>query len=212
MSDSPSPSVQLHAGRLKGSGAGVWHTNDKCVYWCGKWHNRTAAELHAECLTILADLEKNHPELKKTPPAPERESVNDALMQVHESFHGGANAHAERALELIRKLPDGCYCAKSEEECLGLASTYEGVVIKDGSLLFIRNCSWFTGKAFKADHRTYFDALLAKTLPAETGSKHAHTTLAAFYQAEDSHNVVELGAFLAGAAYAAIPPSASSNG
>ena len=60
--------IQLHAGKLKGKGDGVWHTKDEpngvsTVYWCGSWHDRTAKELYDECQTIMRDLLRNHPEL-----------------------------------------------------------------------------------------------------------------------------------------------------
>lgn len=55
--------VQLHAGRLKGKGDDVWHSDDHVEYWCGSWHHRTYKELYNECLSILRDLENNHPDL-----------------------------------------------------------------------------------------------------------------------------------------------------
>lgn len=58
-------SEQLHAGKLKGKGDSVWHTSEmkdgSVEYWCGSWHHRTPQELYNECLTILADLARNHP-------------------------------------------------------------------------------------------------------------------------------------------------------
>ena len=60
-------SEQLHAGKLKGTGEEVWHSeldNGVLTYWCGSWHRRTPEELYAECQTILADLLRNHPELQ----------------------------------------------------------------------------------------------------------------------------------------------------
>lgn len=57
--------TQLHAGKLRGVGNEVWHSRendaDEIVYWCGSWHERTPEELYLECLTILADLHRNHP-------------------------------------------------------------------------------------------------------------------------------------------------------
>lgn len=56
---------QLHAGKLKGVSTDVWHTKEmadgQIVYWCGSWHDRTPPELFSECVTILADLIRNHP-------------------------------------------------------------------------------------------------------------------------------------------------------
>ena len=57
---------QLHAGKLKGEGNKVWHSRTDAkglIYWCGLWHPRTPEELYAECLTIIADLKRNHPKL-----------------------------------------------------------------------------------------------------------------------------------------------------
>lgn len=58
---------QLNAGKLRGTGAAVWHTtlgttND---YWCGEWSHRTPRQLLRECETIIDDLLRNHPELQR---------------------------------------------------------------------------------------------------------------------------------------------------
>lgn len=55
--------VQLHAGKLKGVGRSVWHSDDHVTYWTGSMHTRTAEELYRECQTVMRDLLKNHPEL-----------------------------------------------------------------------------------------------------------------------------------------------------
>jgi hypothetical protein len=55
--------IQLQAGKLRGTGDSVWHSNDHVTYWCGSWHDRTAEELYKECQTIMRDLLKNHPDL-----------------------------------------------------------------------------------------------------------------------------------------------------
>lgn len=62
--------VQLHAGILRGMGKrtsmnSVWHSGDHKIYWCGSWGDRTYKELYKECQSIIADLEKNHPDLVK---------------------------------------------------------------------------------------------------------------------------------------------------
>jgi hypothetical protein len=58
---------QLLAGKLKGTGDVVWFTaafgSQPYVYQCGSWQPRTPRELFAECLTVLTDLTRNHPEL-----------------------------------------------------------------------------------------------------------------------------------------------------
>jgi hypothetical protein len=60
---------QNHAGNLKGkkNGTKVWHSRFKepKIYWCGSWHERTYKELYKECQTIMKDLEKNHPDIKR---------------------------------------------------------------------------------------------------------------------------------------------------
>jgi hypothetical protein len=63
---------QLHAGTVHGSktsdGTSLWHTgkrDGKAGYWCGNWHYRTPQELLAECESTIADLLKNHPDLKQ---------------------------------------------------------------------------------------------------------------------------------------------------
>lgn len=68
--------LQLSAGKLKGTGDSVWYDHAREVpdgketprefpsdtlYWCGSWHERTAAQLYLECLTIMADLARHHP-------------------------------------------------------------------------------------------------------------------------------------------------------
>lgn len=55
--------VQLHAGKLKGVGHSVWHSDNHTDYWTGSMHNRTYKELYLECQTVMRDLLKNHPEL-----------------------------------------------------------------------------------------------------------------------------------------------------
>jgi hypothetical protein len=54
----------MRAGK-RPDGDSVWHTNDKENYWCGYWGERTPEELYVECHTIIKDLIRNHPELKK---------------------------------------------------------------------------------------------------------------------------------------------------
>ena len=54
---------QVSFGSLKGEGGSVWHTGSDCFLWCGSWHHRTPAELHAECKSIIRDLEIAYPSL-----------------------------------------------------------------------------------------------------------------------------------------------------
>lgn len=57
--------IQLQAGKFKGVGESVWHSDDHKEYWCGSWHHRTAEELYQECRSIIVDLLENHPDLGK---------------------------------------------------------------------------------------------------------------------------------------------------
>jgi hypothetical protein len=57
--------VQLKAGKLKGNGRDVWHSDDHNTYWCGNWGKKSYRELYAECKTIIDDLIENHPDLKE---------------------------------------------------------------------------------------------------------------------------------------------------
>lgn len=61
---------QLHAGLLRGlpNGLASWHSRgagDDLVYWIGMFHERTPVELYRECITILADLSRNHPGIER---------------------------------------------------------------------------------------------------------------------------------------------------
>ena len=57
--------IQLHAGRSAINGSDIWHTDTDGNYWSGNLYHRTPEQLLLECLTIIADLFKNHPELYK---------------------------------------------------------------------------------------------------------------------------------------------------
>ena len=57
---------QLHAGK-DAKGSAIWHTGTvdgvNSIYWSGNWSERTAKQLYAECVSTMAGLLRNHPEL-----------------------------------------------------------------------------------------------------------------------------------------------------
>jgi len=54
---------QLHAG-IRTDGKPIWHTNDDGTYWSGWMPNHLSPEqLFYACVTTIADLMVNHPEL-----------------------------------------------------------------------------------------------------------------------------------------------------
>lgn len=57
---------QLHAGK-DANGNDIWHTctisGVNSLYWSGNTSERTAKQLYRECLSTVADLLRNHPEL-----------------------------------------------------------------------------------------------------------------------------------------------------
>lgn len=53
---------QLHVG-IDAEGKAIWHTGNDFKLWSGKWGERTPGELHAECKSIIADLEAMYPSL-----------------------------------------------------------------------------------------------------------------------------------------------------
>lgn len=57
---------QLHAGKLGGVGRSVWHTNHAGThYWCPLFGDRNPEELLSEAESVIADLQRNHPGLKR---------------------------------------------------------------------------------------------------------------------------------------------------
>ena len=57
---------QVHVGRTA-DGQPIWHTGSDFRLWSGNHSRRTPGELHAECKTIIADLEALYPSLAESP-------------------------------------------------------------------------------------------------------------------------------------------------